>query len=171
MKKPERHFLLALVFVMTGSLHKAHALDLNHSLERWISDEAGPRLAELYARHPRFDAQTVHFVAVVDGRPSPTSNQLLAAVEQSLSRTLRSQPGVRISVPGDASRCGVTRPSEYLVGIEVRGGGGRHHAINIGVIDTTESIWVSGVSLEWSGALSSTERHALAQPRIAAVPG
>ena len=133
---------------------------LNAALGRWIETEAAPALAESIAKHPRFQGETVRVVSMRDGRPLDRGSRLHQAVEQHLTQRLLQYPGVRIAWNDNEQPCGTPQPVAYLLGIELERDGSQQHKVNIGMIDVSESVWVSGVSLSWAGRLSAAERTA-----------
>ncbi len=133
------------------------------SLDAWLRDRAGPQLAEVLAKHPRFKGERVRFVGVADGRPAAIDNELAVGIRRVLTHRILKQGSNDVvgNLTPSCQRLG--QPETYLVGIDVRSSGSRYHEVNLAVMDVTEGIWVAGVSLNWRGRLSTAQRAALTQ--------
>lgn len=142
---------------------------LSASLGRWIDSEAAPGLAETLANHPRFRGETIKVVSMRAGRTLEAASRLHQAVEQRLTQQLLQYPGVRIVWNESLQPCGTPQPVTYLLGVELERDGSSSHKANIGMIDVSESLWVSGVNLSWQGRLTSAERGAF-QRAVEALP-
>lgn len=152
--------LLICAGLLSTSLAAADSGLLNGNLGRWIETQAAPELAESLANHPRFRGETVRVVSMRDGRPLDRGSRLHQAVEQHLTQRLLQYPGVRIAWSDTEQPCGTPQPVAYLLGVELERDGSQQHKVNIGLVDVSESVWVSGVSLSWAGRLSAAERSA-----------
>jgi hypothetical protein len=144
---------------------------LGGSLGRWLDETAGPELAEMLARHPKFKGETVRFVPMSDGRAEPAGNRLAQAVEQRLTRHLIRAEGVRIAWERDRQPCAAPEEVPYLLGIEIQKRGPDAYHLDIAMVDVEEGVWVSGVSLAWKGRLLPAERTALATRVKGGPPG
>lgn len=138
-------------------------------LGRWL-DEAAGELGETLSRHPRFKGETVRLVALTPGPANEGGNALTEAVERRLRQRLLEVEGLRLAVERPRRDCEPPRSIGYLVRVEV-GGAGADGRVHIAVVDVAEAMWVSGISLRWSGRFSSAERRALGVPVSAGVPG
>ncbi|MCB1685197.1 MAG: hypothetical protein R3E82_19155 [Pseudomonadales bacterium] len=136
---------------------------LSASLGRWIDSEAAPELAQTLASHPRFRGETIKVVSMRDGRTLEAASRLHQAVEQRLTQQLLQYPGVRIVWNESRQPCGTPQPVTYLLGVELERDGSSSHKANISMIDVSESLWVSGVNLNWQGRLTAPERSAFSR--------
>lgn len=158
-----RTLVCALLLLVTAAA-RGDDLDPAGPLARWLDGSAGPQLAEVLARHPRFAGETTAFVAVVDGAPTEVSDQLHDAIERRLRRHVLRSEGVRLALPNHGDACSAAAQPDLLVGIEIVAPGGRSATVSLGLIDVVEGVWVSGVALDWRGTLAAKERRALATP-------
>lgn len=155
--------LLAALLLCLANLSWASGALLTGQLGRWLDTEATPELAELLSRHPKFNGEVVRIVSLDNGKPTQHISALDQAVLEHLSAALRRHEGVRLAWQEPISSCRVKQDLTYLLGVEINGGGAADSTVNIGMIDVAESIWVSGVSLNWRGRLNSAERMAMSR--------
>jgi hypothetical protein len=160
-----RGFIACLSLLIACSGHTATDSGLlNATLGRWLDTEVLPELGRILGGHPRFKSEKIRLVTLEGGRPTDRGSRLHEAVKAHLTQRLLKTGGVRIAwndLP-DGS-CGVTDQVVYLLGVEIERDGSRYHRLNVGMIDLTESEWVSGVNHTWRGRLTATESAAFAQ--------
>jgi len=161
--------LVAAMILLVTSANSATADSglLTGSLGRWLDAQAVPELAETLSKHPKFSGEAVQIVALQDGRPVDTPSRLHQAIEAHLTQRLLQYPGVTLTWREPLQTCGVPRQPIYLLGIEFEPPAGTAQSLSIGMIDVADSVWVSGISLNWRGRLSSAEALALRSP----IPG
>lgn len=155
--------VMSIVLLSTSIAHAGSAL-LTGSLGRWLDTDATPKLAQILSKHPKFSGEVVKIVSLDNGKPAQDLSQLHQAIQDHLTQQLRKHKGVRLAWQESAQSCGVPQNLTYLLGIEIRTSGAHNQSLSIGMIDVAESVWVSGVSLNWQGRLSSAERLALKRP-------
>jgi len=162
--------VMGLVLWLAAGNSAAESGLLTSALGRWLDTDVLPQLGKVLGEHPRFKGEKIKLVSLHGGRPSDRSSRLHQAVEAYLTQHLLRTSGVRIAW-SDQPRpaCGVIEEAVYLLGVEIERDGGRNHKLNIGMIDITESEWVSGVNHTWRGRLTATETAALGQP-VASLP-
>ena len=153
---------MALMAVLATPVSASSGL-LTGSLGRWLDTQAVPELSELLSRHPKFSGEVVRIVTLETGKPTQHISALDQSVRDHLTAALRSHQGVRLAWQEPIASCGVRQDMTYLLGIEINSTGAANSTLSIGVIDVAESVWVSGVSLNWRGRLSSAERMAMTQ--------
>lgn len=156
------------VLLLIAATARAADLDPAGGLARWLDADAGPELAEVLARHPRFAGATTAFVAVVDGAPTDRSDRLHDAIERRLRGHLLRSEGVRLALPRSGDACAPGARPDLLVGIDIARRGTRDVTVALGLIDAVEGVWISGVAHDWRGTLSTAEARALATPSPAA---
>jgi hypothetical protein len=155
--------LLFAALTMLGAPASAGSGLLTGSLGRWLDTEAVPELSELLSRHPKFSGEVVRIVTLENGKPTQHISALDQAVRDHLTASLRSHQGIRLAWQEPLVSCGVRQDLSYLLGIEISSSTAANSTLSIGMIDMAESLWVSGVSLNWRGRLSSAERMAMSQ--------
>lgn len=144
---------------------------LEGELARWLDGEVAPELGETLSLHPRFKGETVRLVTLTPDTAGGRSNALAQAVERRLRQRLLEVEGVRLAVDGPRRDCEPPRRIDYLVRIEVADDGRDRGRIHIAVVDVAESVWVSGISHQWRGRLSASQRRALSTSVNRASPG
>lgn len=144
---------------------------LDRELGDWLDDSVAPELAKTLSQHPMFKGETVRFASLRNGVPQTTSTELNEAIERRLTQRLLAASGVRLAVDRPGQACQVPQAVNYIIGIEVSATGSRSASLNLAIIDVQESVWVSGISFQWQGRLSSAERLALASSVTTANPG
>ena len=78
---------------------------LDSSLGRWLDADAGPELAEVLSKHPRFKGEKLQFTVLDAGKPTPNGNELALAVEQRLTTHLLKRPGVMLAWRNRPTSC------------------------------------------------------------------
>lgn len=165
-----RRWLLALPLAwLTATAWAADGL-MAGELDAWLEATAA-ELGTTLSRHPRFRGETVRLVSVTAGATDGRSNQLAEAIERRLRQHLLAVEGVRLALDEPRRECQPPRQIGYLLRVEVGAAGGREGRVHVAVVDVAESVWVSGISHEWQGRLSSAQRAALSAPVTRGVPG
>jgi len=157
-------FAFTSILLLSTSIAHADSALLTGSLGRWLDTDATPKLVEVLSKHPKFSGEVVKIVSLDNGKPVQDLSQMHQAVQAHLTQQLRKHPGVRLAWQESAHTCGVPQNLTYLLGIEIKASSAQNQSLSIGMIDVAESVWVSGVSLNWRGRLSSAERLALNRP-------
>lgn len=130
----------------------------------WLTKTAAPELAEVLGNHPKFKGERIRFVALTNGKPAQNSNRFTGAIEQQLTDHILQAGKTDVAWQTGASDCTTFKAQPaFLVGIEVSRLGRTKHKVTMRVLDTRENVWVSGVSLSWSGRLLDNETVALSQ--------
>jgi hypothetical protein len=173
-----RELLLRLLMALTLLLAAAFAAAaqaspplLDGALGSWLDERVAPELARTLSQHPMFKGETVRFASLRNGVPQTTSTELNEAIERRLTQRLLAAQGVRLAVDRPGQACQLPQAVNYIIGIEVSATGSRSASLNLAIIDAQESVWVSGISFQWQGRLSTAERLALASSVITANPG
>lgn len=168
--RPERVRGLAWVLLLVSLAVRADPA-LDGDLGQWLDDAVAPALAESLSQHPRFQGQTIRLATVTPDSAARTSHALAEALSRRLRQRLLGVAGVRLAVAEPRRSCGVPQPVDYLVQIEVAAVESHSARVHVGVIDLAESVWVSGISHQWQGRLSTAERQAMARPVSRGAPG
>ena len=129
------------------------------SLGAWLERDVVPKLADVLVNHPRFKGETIRLATFRDGRPSLASTELSDAIQRKLRQELIAHQGVRIT-SDELPQCR-TSSASYVLGVEVMRSNNQNHRVDIAVLDTSESVWVGGVSYTWRGRLSRGEKASL----------
>ena len=149
-----------LLFCLLFAVHStgwATVIDPGDPLARWLDAEVVPQLAETLGRHPNFRGEAVGFVTLVGGVPQSRSNALNGAIEQYLRQRLLARGGVQLVLDGRSAACGVPRPVNYALGIEVTTEAARQARVSLLMLDLDAGVWVSGISHEWRGRLTAAQ--------------
>jgi len=171
-RAPEVLLWLCLTFAAAfAAAAQASPPVLNGDLGNWLDDRVAPELARTLSQHPMFKGETVRFASLRNGVPQTTSTELNEAIERRLTQRLLAASGVRLAVDRPGQACQVPQAVNYILGIEVSATGSRSASLNLAIIDVQESVWVSGISFQWQGRLSTAERLALASSVTTANPG
>lgn len=145
---------------------------LDGALGLWLKNTAAPELVEVLANHPKFKGQRLRFVTLREGKPAQASNKLNETIEQYLTHRILRAGKNDVAWELGGPRCPAAVPvSPYLIGVEISRAGKYQHRLNIGVIDTVEGVWLSGISQTWSGRLLSTQKQALSASVSTAAQG
>jgi hypothetical protein len=136
---------------------------LSGELGAWLQQTAIPELTDTLANHPKFKGEPIRVAAVKGELPSASSNALSDAIRQQLTHAVLRNGRNDIANSPDPNQCKkVPRPVHYVVGIQIETVSRSSHRVSLAMLDTTESMWVGGLSLSWQGRLLSSERQALA---------
>lgn len=140
-------------------------------LTDWTDRELVPHLAGQLADHPRFEGETVVFVALDAGAPAPVTNELVLAVRERLVDALHDTPGITIG--WQTERNGMRRDDagidcmrntvHYYIGLEAARLIDGRHRISMRVLDAEDESWVTGTGKSWEGRLTSAQRRAFEQ--------
>ena len=152
----------ACVLLLASASAWAERALLSGSFGLWLHKTAAPELTEVLGNHPKFKGERIRFVALTNGKPAQTSNRLTGAIEQQLTDHILQAGNTDVAWQAGAQSCTTfeSQPA-FLVGIEVSRLGRSKHKVTMRVLDTRENVWVSGVSLSWSGRLLDAETNAL----------
>jgi hypothetical protein len=96
--------LTLMLLVVTASGHASNDV-LGGSLGRWLDVDAGPKLLKTLSTHPRFRGETIRIVTMSDGTVSATSNRLVDAVREALTRELLDKPGIHLAWDNPSEGC------------------------------------------------------------------
>jgi hypothetical protein len=155
---------LALALLNSSDLAAASQAPLRGNLGHWLTQKAAPELADVLANHPKFKGQRVTFAAIESGKPATASNGLVDRIIGELSHVILRKGNNDIVGAHRRVTCHTFKnQAAFLVGIDITRTSTTRHSVNIVILDTQESVWVSGVSLKWSGRLLRSETAALAK--------
>ncbi|MFK7916225.1 MAG: hypothetical protein AB8B93_20095, partial [Pseudomonadales bacterium] len=149
----------------------AHGVLPDTELGIWFKSQATPHLLEVIGKHPRFKGERLSVVTMQNRKPATQGHQLGHSLAEYATHRLLSQSQASITWREQHGDCRPTRPTPYLLGIEVKTLTRQRAAVTIAVVDVEENIWVPGTSLQWQGRLSSAERRALQQTVSRAADG
>ena len=176
-----KHYTL---FVILGALLSAgcaqhptrDAQGNDSSLQHWLDAELAPYLAEQLSEHPRFKGESVILVRLdgpdiqpdIDGLTRNLRDQLMDSLLANASVTLPWQPQQQPAQHHrqlDQLQCGRIRDANYYIGIEITRSAAVQYRISVRALDIRAGEWVSGFGKHWSGALTTSELHALQERR------
>ena len=126
---------------------------LSGQLGSWLENTAAPELVQVFGKHPKFKGQRIKFVTLENGSPADSANHLTRAVKQQLTHRILRGGRNDVAWSSDHPACPTVDVAPYLLGIEVSSHGNYNHQVRLAVLDTEEGIWVSGLSLSWTGRL------------------
>ena len=147
------------------------------ALDRWVTAELSPYLAQQLARHPRFRGEPVILVRLIDQDIQPDIDGLSESIRARVRDALLGSPGVNLPWqpqqhgPRHHRRladvdCGNTRVASYYIGIEISATPAGQHRVSLRALDVRARQWVGGFSKSWQGALSASELAAMGRLRI-----
>jgi len=163
--------ILAALIAVGCTTSPAMAKSRPTTLTGWMDRELVPYLADQLAEHPRFEGETVVFVAFDDGAPAPSTNALVLALRDRLIDTLDDTPGIVIGwqtgrggAQWNVGDIDCTRDAvHYYIGLEVAPLLDGRHRVNMRVLDAEDQSWVAGTGKTWEGRLTSAQRRAFEQ--------
>jgi hypothetical protein len=146
------------------------------SLQRWLDAELAPYLAQQLGQHPRFKGESVILVRLDGPDIQADIDGLTRSMRDQLMDSLLTDAGVRLpwqpqQQPAqhhrrlDQAECGRIRDANYYIGIEISRSATAQYRVSVRALDVRASEWVSGFGKRWSGALTSSELHALQERR------
>jgi hypothetical protein len=146
------------------------------SLQHWLDAELTPYLAEHLGHHPRFKGESVMLVSLdgadiqpdIDGLTRSLRDQLMDSLLADAAVTLPwqpQQPPAQHHRRLDQAQCARIRDANYYIGIEISHSATGQYRVAVRALDVRAGEWVSGFGKSWSGALTSSELHALQERR------
>ena len=146
------------------------------SLQHWVHTELTPYLKEQLGGHPRFKGEPVIIVRLDGADIQPDIDGLTRSLRTRIMDSLLADATVRLpwqprQQPAqhhrrlDQVQCGRIRDANYYVGIEITREATAQYRVSVRALDVRAGEWVSGFGKHWSGALSSSELHALQERR------
>jgi hypothetical protein len=151
-------------------LHPAAAKSRLADLAHWTETELIPYVETQLTEHPRYKGETVVFVALADGAPSPVTNELVLAIRDRLVTAIIDKPGISIGWQPEydfKDRIDCARDSaHYFIGFETAQLIDRRYRVTMRVLDVEDQSWVTGSGMIWEGRLTSAQRRAFEQTLI-----
>lgn len=155
--------LIALALLLGASL-PSHAKPRDAGT--WVSLQLAPALIQALTSHPRFKGEAIRLVVFTDDKPAAMSNAFELSLRDRLAAAVFDAPGIRLAAQqGPGANIDCTRDqADYFIGLQLQMLDDDEARISLRTLDLGDYSWVTGLDLEWQGALSAHELRALAEP-------
>ena len=151
----------SLFILVAGCIFQPDAFALSGELGTWLRSNAGPALADLMKREPRFIGESIDIVALKQGQPTSIDTALTNDISEEVRQILLAKPGIRMPLkscePGRAN---------VVVGIRIDRLDRHRHRVMLALLDLEENIWINQSPQVWTGKLTTRQYRLHSQPAI-----